>query len=685
MPAPQGAQQSLQFGRPSEPPQLAQISRQPQPGVAQKSAQQVQMPQPLGSRVHAASGGPWPQTPAAGSSASVPQRQRVHTSPYINAQQQHQVTTIAPPQHNYNMTSQRSMTSAPSTQAAASSTPRQQPPPQAPVSEVLQPPQQVPQQAHQVPSVPQVPSQGRVPQVPSQGRVPQVPTHMVSTSEQDRRSRAATMPMPYTPQRGDQLGANRAQAQSTVASSASAECDAAQIRFEHGEFVQEGTKKSNPDQVNQDVILCVELGQFLFAGVFDGHGKNGRQIAELTKNVFESSVTQLTSAAPGQLSSVFVDIFRRAQAQTEQEPGAKASGTTATAALLDSVSQTVTIAHVGDSAAIVGCGPQCLFQTEDHDFDDADKQRVESCGGEVREFPTAMKTVRRIYNKGTQYPALALARSIGDVDAHSLGVLADPAVSEKIQFSAGHLLVLASDGVWNVVSPESVLNVATAGSAANAAERVVQCARESWSQSGAPSDYIDDISAIVIKAIPKPPREQQQQQQQRPPAQSVGGAQALAGIDVLNDTRRRTQTIGTGKFGISDATPLGATSRGAVPVFGGMQPMDTLVNTRRPTAYSGNLGAIMTAQLPDMSLGTGPINAFGTGPLTLPTPPPSQGYSAYPQQQPPSGGIKPPGSVGVVPMPTLTAPMTQGIMASSGTSTPKNVQNMQYLPNFGVR
>jgi hypothetical protein len=167
---------------------------------------------------------------------------------------------------------------------------------------------------------------------------------------------------------------------------------------------------------------------------------------------------------------------------------------------MDPFLETVTIAHVGDSAAIIGCGTNLVFETKDHDFDASDVARVEAAGGEIREFPTAMKTVRRVYAKGQPHPALALSRSIGDVDAHKYGILSEPTVSENKPFGAGNLLILASDGVWNVVSKDSVLNIATIGSAEDAANRVANCAKESWPSSG--TDYIDDISIIVIKAVP---------------------------------------------------------------------------------------------------------------------------------------------------------------------------------------
>lgn len=288
---------------------------------------------------------------------------------------------------------------------------------------------------------------------------------------------------------------------------APAATDALQVRFETGECVISGNKPCAPDQVGQDLCLVLPLASNrLFTAVFDGHGKQGHMVAHMTREIFRQHANRVALSSPSNLCEAFEQLFRHAQRTFESDEGANHSGTTVTAAIIDSVAQTVRCAHVGDSKAIVACGTCLEFETQDHDFDQADMQRVASCGGEVREFPAAMKTVRRVYGKpspnGTpsNYPALALSRSIGDTDAHKWGVLADPSVSDSLPFKVGNLLVIASDGVWNVLSKDKVLSLATEGSAEEAARQVVQEAKESWPSLG--TDYVDDISVIVVKAVP---------------------------------------------------------------------------------------------------------------------------------------------------------------------------------------
>lgn len=376
----------------------------------------------------------------------------------------------------------------------------------------------------------------------------------------------------------------RAYASQQPAASSTARDVAAQVRFETGEYVISGHKPCAPDQVGQDLCLVLPLASnILFAAVFDGHGKQGHKVAHQTRELFRQHANSLALAPPAQLSEAFQQLFRHAQRTFEGSEGANHSGTTVTAAVIDPVAQTVRCAHVGDSKAIVASGTCLEFETEDHDFDQADMQRVASCGGEVREFPAAMKTVRRVYGKGQNYPALALSRSIGDTDAHKWGVLADPAVSDALPFKAGNLLVIASDGVWNVLSKEEVLSVATTGSAEEAAVQVVQQSKEAWPQLG--TDYVDDISAVVVKALPVlPMRRPSEGLSSTAPAAPTLPLPTLDLGDPLTPSMRQ---LGLPTPASSHAFPMPSPAPGSAPSFG---PGTLPIATRSPMPGLDTLG-----------------------------------------------------------------------------------------------
>ena len=67
--------------------------------------------------------------------------------------------------------------------------------------------------------------------------------------------------------------------------------------------------------------------------------------------------------------------------------------------------------------------------------------------------------IMRVYAKGKEGPGLAVSRSIGDLEAHSLGVTERPEISVmKLDHKRmRYTLVLASDGLWNIFGPNIVL------------------------------------------------------------------------------------------------------------------------------------------------------------------------------------------------------------------------------------
>ena len=61
-----------------------------------------------------------------------------------------------------------------------------------------------------------------------------------------------------------------------------------------------------------------------------------------------------------------------------------------------------------------------------------------------------------MYQRGRDYPGLHVSRSLGDYTAHRIGATSEPGIGhEKIQ-KYNEYLVLASKGLWNVMTPKEV-------------------------------------------------------------------------------------------------------------------------------------------------------------------------------------------------------------------------------------
>jgi serine/threonine protein phosphatase PrpC len=94
--------------------------------------------------------------------------------------------------------------------------------------------------------------------------------------------------------------------------------------------------------------------------------------------------------------------------------------------------------------------------------DAEERKRIESHGGRVQrlvdEFHNRIGPYR-VWEKKGNYPGLAMSRSIGDVAAKRIGVISTPIFTQHAIDSENDLfLIIASDGVWDVMANEDVAN-----------------------------------------------------------------------------------------------------------------------------------------------------------------------------------------------------------------------------------
>ena len=66
---------------------------------------------------------------------------------------------------------------------------------------------------------------------------------------------------------------------------------------------------------------------------------------------------------------------------------------------------------------------------------------------------------QRIWNKKMDAPGLAMSRSIGDFFAHTLGCICDPEIYTKHIENEFNVIVLATDGVWEVLTNIQVATI----------------------------------------------------------------------------------------------------------------------------------------------------------------------------------------------------------------------------------
>jgi len=196
------------------------------------------------------------------------------------------------------------------------------------------------------------------------------------------------------------------------------------------------------------------IGLLNFFAVYDGHGGKlaaqyvhkhlvSRIVAALDTNRANSGVGDESSSHEALLHKSVREGFLQAD-EAFIRGAAKlglSDGSTAIAALLQR-NGVLTVANVGDSrCALVRKDGSCIALSSDHKPNRPDeKARVCAAGGWV-------------VHQGCWRVAgdLAVSRAFGDRHLKRYGVCADPEISRFVLVPADAFIVLASDGLWDVV------------------------------------------------------------------------------------------------------------------------------------------------------------------------------------------------------------------------------------------
>jgi len=142
-------------------------------------------------------------------------------------------------------------------------------------------------------------------------------------------------------------------------------------------------------------------------------------------------------------------------------------------------------ANVGDSFAYLSCGKKTIALSQEHKVTSAHEQeRMEGLGISLNEGQTRIEG------------GLGVSRALGDHYAkdNNSGMVAVPYLSKPIKLTANHAhLIVASDGLWDVMTGKFALSMAnTAPSAREAADTIMKTALKN-------KDCKDNISVTVVR------------------------------------------------------------------------------------------------------------------------------------------------------------------------------------------
>ena len=272
-----------------------------------------------------------------------------------------------------------------------------------------------------------------------------------------------------------------------------------------------GKTKQNQDSIIIEANFGIDGNSHLFA-VADGHGQFGEKVSFFIKCTFpryfflwflghletflkteneHKAIQRAYEITNNELKCTRIDI--------------RYSGATCSCVLL--TKGKLFTGNIGDSRSLLCSiidGKECCKElTSDHKPSlPAEKARIEASGGEVRRIISENGEEYgpyRVYIKGERSPGLAMSRSFGDTVAASVGLIAEPDITETSIKPQDKIIVLGSDGIWDRLSNEEVMRMAFKYSKSDQPEKAVNAiiteARKRWADYGV---HIDDISCILI-------------------------------------------------------------------------------------------------------------------------------------------------------------------------------------------
>ena len=121
----------------------------------------------------------------------------------------------------------------------------------------------------------------------------------------------------------------------------------------------------------------------------------------------------------------------------------------------------------------------------------------------------AMLDPPRVWVQGKDYPGTAFTRSLGDSLAEDIGVTAEPEMLSTELTSNDHLLIIASDGIFEFLTNQEAVDMCTTcATSIQACEKLVKASYDQWLTY---ENRTDDITVIIcfITCQRKPSEETQ--------------------------------------------------------------------------------------------------------------------------------------------------------------------------------
>ncbi|OEL25148.1 putative protein phosphatase 2C 38 [Dichanthelium oligosanthes] len=262
--------------------------------------------------------------------------------------------------------------------------------------------------------------------------------------------------------------------------------------------------------VNQDAMVVWEnfgsKDDTMFCGVFDGHGPNGHLVAKRVRDLLpvklSANLVRNGTATGGTTPQRVEDTDAPLENEENGErpeffPELRASFLRAFYVMDRDLKSHRNIDCAFSGTTAVTVIKQILSETKPTESFTGEAERIRQRRGRIFSLPDE-PDVARVWLPTFNSPGLAMARSFGDFCLKNYGIISMPDVSYHRITEKDEFVVLATDGVWDVLSNDEVISIINkAPSRVSAARFLVESAQRAW-RIRYPTSKTDDCAAVCL-------------------------------------------------------------------------------------------------------------------------------------------------------------------------------------------
>ena len=286
-------------------------------------------------------------------------------------------------------------------------------------------------------------------------------------------------------------------------------------------LTQAGKERTGHRKKNQDNFIIEKninnIFEFNIFAVLDGHGDNGHIVSQLASKYLIKKFTNLTKDFTD-VEAIYnflkksdyqkiINIFLETDTEIITKTKFDVSLSGSTCVFVIQLGEHIICANIGDSRAILiyeENGQNKIFELSRDSKPDVpeEKKRIEILGGivdQIKDENGERTGPFRVYMKDTEQPGLAMSRSFGDKKAKYCGVIPIPDIIEYNLKWNYKYMVICSDGVWEFMSNEEVMEIGNKYFYQNDinefCNQLLKRSTEIWENE---ENYMDDITIVVV-------------------------------------------------------------------------------------------------------------------------------------------------------------------------------------------